>query len=96
MKRMKRKGIQGGLAVSLLAVLLALVATIAVGCASEEGVSEDEMRSIVSEAVAESMPEPQEQMSAADIQSMVASSMMEMLSGLGESQITADQGPVHG
>ena len=91
MKRMKRKGIQGGLAVSLLAVLLALVATIAVGCASEEGVSEDEMRSIVSEAVAESMPEPQEQMSAADIQSMVASSMMEMLSGLGESQITADQ-----
>ena len=72
MKRMKRKGIQGGLAVSLLAVLLALVATIAVGCASEEGVSEDEMRSIVSEAVAESMPEPQEQMSAADIASEVS------------------------
>ena len=84
---MRRIGISGvGLAMTLL---LALVAAAVVGCASDDGLSEEEMRSIVSEAVAESMPEPQEQLSAEDIQSMVESTMMDMM---GDSEeLTADQ-----
>ena len=74
MKTIRISGV--GLAMTLL---LALVAAVAVGCASDDGVSEEQMRSIVSEAVAESMPEPQEQLSAEDIQSMVESTMMDMM-----------------
>ncbi len=83
---MQRKRLPGfGLATSLLVMALVMVAAVAVGCASDEGISEEAMRGIVSDAVAESMPE--EQMSAEDIQSMVESSMMEMMSGLGEAQM---------
>ena len=83
---MQRKRLPGfGLATSLLVMALVMVAAVAVGCASDEGISEEAMRDIVSEAVAESMPE--EQMSAEDISSMVESSMMEMMSGLGEAQM---------
>ena len=79
----------------LMGVLMAVFAIAAVACASEPeatpapaaapALSEDQLRSIVSDAVAQSQPAPQQQISAQEISTMVSTAMAAMTS----SQVSA-------
>ena len=73
---------------SLLGVVL-VVALAAIACSSEPAPAMDESRlqRIVESAVAKSAPEPQPQISADEIQTMVTSAMM----GMAESQVSASE-----
>ena len=78
---------------ALMGALLIVVALAAVACGGDEpepaepALSEDQLRSIVEDAVAKSIPEPQQQVSAEEIQAMVEKAVMEA----GSSQISADE-----
>ena len=84
-------GMKAPRALALVAAMLAVlaIAVAAVACGSQEPAEIDEaqLSRIVSQAVAESQPAPQPQVSAADIQKMVDSAMM----GVAEGQVSADQ-----
>ena len=78
---------------ALMGALLIVVALAAVACGGDEpepaepALSEEQLRSIVEDAVAKSIPEPQQQVSAEEIQAMVEAAVMEA----GSSQISPDQ-----
>ncbi|MCE2462884.1 MAG: hypothetical protein J4F46_03075, partial [Dehalococcoidia bacterium] len=71
-------GIKASRLFALMGALLIVVALVAMACASDEeptqaepALTEEQLRSIVEDAVAMSMPAPQEQVSAEEIQAMV-------------------------
>ncbi len=75
-----------------MGALLIILALVAMACASDEdttpaepALTEEQLRSIVEDAVSKSMPAPQQQVSAAEIQTMVADAMMDVSS----SQVSA-------
>ena len=77
----------------LMGVIMAVFAITAVACASEPeepaqpALSEEQLRSIVSDAVAQAQPAPQQQVSGDEISSMVAAAMGAMTS----SQVSASE-----
>ena len=77
-------------ALVLIAAMLAVMALAAVvACGSQEPAEIDEaqLSRIVSQAVAESQPAPQPQVSSEDIQAMIGTAM----AGMAETQVSADQ-----
>ncbi len=80
---------------ALIAALMSIVALVAVGCSSAPepapGLDEAQLRSIVADAVAQSAPAPQPQVTAGEIQSMVESSMQSAMMDAGGSDVSAEQ-----
>ena len=75
---------------AMIGALLALLSLAVVACSSDTddtGIDEAQMRSIVADAVAQSMPAPQAQVSAEEIKSMVDAAMMDAAS----SQVSASE-----
>ena len=75
--------------------LMSIVALAAIGCSSAPapapGLDEAQLRSIVTDAVAQSAPAPQPQVTAAEIQSMVESSMQSAMMDAGGSDVSAEE-----
>ncbi len=78
---------------ALIVVLMSIVALVAVACSSAPapGLDEAQLRSIVTDAVAQSAPAPQPQVTAAEIQSMVESSMQSAMMDAGGSDVSAEE-----
>ena len=80
---------------ALIAALMSIVALVAVGCSSAPepapGLDEAQLRSIVADAVAQSAPAPQPQVTAGEIQSMVESSMQSAMMDAGGSDVSAEE-----
>ena len=80
---------------ALIVALMSIVALAAVGCSSAPapapGLDEAQLRSIVTDAVAQSAPAPQPQVTAAEIQSMVESSMQSAMMDAGGSEVSAEE-----
>ena len=80
---------------ALIVALMSIVALVAVGCSSAPapapGLDEAQLRSIVTDAVAQSAPAPQPQVTAAEIQSMVESSMQSAMMDAGGSDVSAEE-----
>ena len=84
----------------LMGVIMAVFAITAVACSEPEAtpapaavpaLSEDQLRSIVSDAVAQSQPAPQQQVTAEEISSMVASTVGSAMGDVTSSQVTASE-----
>ena len=82
----------------LMGVLMLVFAVTAVACSEPEpapaaapALSEDQLRSIVSDAVAQSQPAPQQQVTAEEISSMVASTVGSAMGDVTSSQVTASE-----
>ncbi len=67
--------------------IVALAAVVACGSSEPAEIDEDQLSRIVSQAVAQSQPAPQPQVSSEDIQAMIGQAM----AGMAESQVSADQ-----
>ena len=75
------------LVAAMLAVLAIAIAAVACGSQEPAEIDEAQLSRIVSQAVAESQPAPQPQVSSEDIQAMIGTAM----AGMAESQVSADQ-----
>ena len=73
--------------IAAMLAVLALAAVVACGSSEPAEIDEAQLSRIVSQAVAESQPAPQPQVSSEDIQSMISMAM----EGMSESQVSADQ-----